>query len=50
MDSMSKDIKFVIESVCRVVMRHIMGKAVWDSNETGRIKTLDEFICWQALP
>lgn len=40
MDSVGKHIKFGIQSVCRVVMRHSTGKAVQYPNETVRIKTL----------
>lgn len=40
MDSMGKYIKFGIQSVCRVVMRHSTGKAAQYSNETVGVKTL----------
>lgn len=43
---MNKDTKFGIQSECRGVMGHNMGKAGWDPTETGRIKCLDFFICW----
>lgn len=47
---MSKDIQFGIQSVCTGVMKHNMGRAGWDPTEAGRIKGLDLFIYWQALP
>ena len=47
---MSKDTQFGIQSVCGGVMEDNMGSAGWDPTEAGRIKGVNLFISWQALP
>lgn len=47
---MSKDTQFGIQSVCGGVMEHNTGSAGWDPTEAGRIKGVNLFISWQALP
>lgn len=47
---MSKDTPFGIQSVCGGVMEDNMGNAGWDLTEAGRIKGVNLFISWQALP